>query len=410
MGSQGIVIVGAGESGARAAIELRNQGYSGTITMIGKGKQTPYELPPLSKNVLVTEDEPSPTYILDDEKLSKLDIQLLSDSAAVKLDREKCSVFLEDGRQVGYERLLLATGASPRKLALEGSDLSGALYLRSFSDALAIRSRLHPGNRVVVIGGGFIGLEVAASARQRGCGVTLLEVGPRILMRGVPEAIANIVEARHRAAGVVFKLGVGIERVDSSNNEHRIALADGTVIECDTLIVGIGAIPETSLAAECGLEVNNGICADERLATSDPNIFVAGDCCSFPHRLYDGKRIRLEAWRNAQDQGIHAAGSILGASAPYEAVPWFWSDQYDLTLQVTGLVDAGAVTVKRESGDGNHLFFHLNDQGRLVAASGIGPSIAKDIRIAEMLIQRQAAPELTQLADPVFKLKALLQA
>lgn len=412
MSEFGMVIVGAGEAGTRAAVELRNQGWSGPITLIGEEKRAPYELPPLSKGILLAETEPSPVFILDIEKLSQHEIRFLSGSTTTQIDRAGHTVKLADGQQVGYERLLLATGARPRKLSLEGSDCSSLLYLRSFSDALSLRGRLCPGKHVAVIGGGFIGLEVAASAIKRGCSVTLIEVGPRILMRGVPKEIADIVEARHREAGVVFKIGVAIERIEGTDQGNTIALADGTRISCDAIVVGIGAVPETSLAAGCGLEIENGVRADERLATSDPDIFTIGDCCSFPHPLYEGRRIRLEAWRNAQDQGMHVVQNMLGAAEAYTALPWFWSDQYEQTLQVTGLTDCGEITVNRDLGDVGKLYFHLSGDGRLLAASGIGPgtSISKDIRLAEMLIQKQVKLDPNALSRPDVKLKSLLNA
>jgi 3-phenylpropionate/trans-cinnamate dioxygenase ferredoxin reductase subunit len=411
MADLGMVIVGAGEAGARAAVELRTQGWSGSITIIGEEQWAPYERPPLSKRQLFSNDEPSPIVILDNEMLAQHDIRFLSGSAVARIDRPNHTVVLADNRQIRYERLLLATGARPRKLSLNGSEVSNIHYLRTFSDALALREGLRPGKRVAVIGGGFIGLEVAASAFERGCSVTLIEVGQRILMRGVPEQLARIVEARHRTAGVEFKLGTGIESVNRSGEVSTIILADGTIIRCDEIVVGIGAVPETTLAAACGLEIDNGIRADENLATSDPDIFTAGDCCSFPHPLFEGKRIRLEAWRNAQDQGMHVARSMLKVIEPFSVVPWFWSDQYDLTLQVTGLPDCGQVTVDRDMGNAGKLFFHLTEEGRLVAVSGIGPtsSIAKDIRLGEMLIERQARPEPDALSHPDVKLKSLLR-
>lgn len=408
----GMVIVGAGEAGTRAAVELRTQGWSGPITLIGEEKRAPYELPPLSKGILLAETEPSPVFILNNEKLLEYDIRFLSGSTTTKIDRAGHTINLADGQQIGYERLLLATGARPRKLSLEGSDCSNLLYLRTFADALSLRERLCPGKHIAVIGGGFIGLEVAASAIKRGCSVTLIEVGPRILMRGVPKEIADIVETRHREAGVVFKIGVAIERIEGTGHGNTIALADGTRISCDAIVVGIGAVPETSLAAGCGLEIENGVRADERLTTSDPDIFTIGDCCSFPHPLYEGRRIRLEAWRNAQDQGMHVVQNMLGAAEAYTALPWFWSDQYEQTLQVTGLTDCGEITVNRDLGDVGKLYFHLSSDGRLLAASGIGPgtSISKDIRLAEMLIQKQVKLDPNALARPDVKLKSLLNA
>ncbi len=406
-----MVIVGAGESGARAAIELRNKGWSGLITMIGEEKLAPYERPPLSKQLLTVKEEPKPIFI-NQELAQQHNIRLVIGKKAEQIDRNTHTVKLEDGSSVSYERLLLATGARPRKIALNDSDLTKLLYLRTFADALTLRNRLRPDTRVAVIGGGFIGLEVAASAVERGCSVTIVEAAPRILMRGVPEAIARMVETRHLAAGVTMKVGTGIQRIVMEGEQHVILFTDGTKLLCDSIVVGIGAIPETTLASESGLDIENGIKADERLTTSDPDIFAAGDCCSFPHSMYGGRRIRLEAWRNAQEQGMHAAGSMLGGTDLYSVIPWFWSDQYEQTLQVTGLPDAGEVTVSRDLGEAGKLFFHLNQEGRMIAASGFGSSkgIAKEIRVAEMLIERGAAPLLEQLTQPHVKLKTLLLA
>ena len=412
MTDKGMVIIGAGEAGARAAVELRNRGWDGPITLIGEERQAPYERPPLSKQQLLAPDEPPPVFILNDDLLARHGIRLLAGSPVALIDRAAHEAVLADGSRVPYQKLLLTTGARPRKMSLDGSDLSQMMYLRTYRDALALRSRLQAGKRVVVIGGGFIGLEVAASARERGCSVTVIEAAPRILMRGVPEEIAHIVEARHLAAGVRMTCGTGIGSIEFDGSEHVIRLADGAVVRCDAIVAGIGAVPETSLAEACGLALENGIRVDERLATSDPDIFAAGDCCSFPHQLYGGRRIRLEAWRNAQEQGRHAAGGMLGANDPYTVLPWFWSDQYELTLQVVGLPDSGEVTVSRDLGEAGKLFFHLTGDGRLVSASGIGPSsgIAKDIRLAAMLIERHAVPSPEDLERPNVKLKSLLPA
>ncbi len=412
MNNNGMVIVGAGEAGARAAVELRTQGWTGQITMIGDERGYPYERPPLSKQQLYAEEELAPVTILNQAKLDEYDIRLLSGDAAVRIDRAEHSVALASGRQVAYERLLLATGANPRRLNVQGTGAWEIRYLRRMEDALQIRALLQPGKRAAIIGGGFIGLEVAASAMAKQCQVTLVEVAPRILMRGVPEPIALMVEERHRAAGVRFKIGVMLDRIEREDEALAIYLADGTVVRCDVVVAGIGAVPETTLAANSGLEIENGIKVNEYLATSDPDIYAAGDCCSFPHPLYGGRRIRLEAWRNAQDQGSHVAGNLLGASVPYAAIPWFWSDQYDQTLQVAGLSDGANATVLRDLGESGKLFFHIAEDGRLLAVSGMGPSdssIAKDFRLAEMLIEKQVRFEPAVLADPGIRLKELLR-
>lgn len=409
MTTPGMVIVGAGEAGARAASRLREAGYAGPVILIGDEAHGPYERPPLSKAVMTAAGEATPAFILDEAKLAVQAITHLAGVRAERIDRDARRVLLDDGRALAYDKLLIATGAGPRRLPTPGATDANVLYLRTFADALGLRARLRPGSRLVVIGGGFIGLEIAASARARGCGVTLVEMAPRILMRGVPAAVAEHVAERHRAEGVTMRIGVGIERIAHGEQGPVVLLADGSVLEADVVVAGIGAVPETRLAEASGLSIENGIRADEQLRTDDADIFAAGDCCSFPHPLYGGRRIRLEAWRNAQDQGSLAAENMLGGAAAYAAVPWFWSDQYDETLQVAGLTDEGTAVVERDLG-GARLFFHLDRAGRLVAASGIGPNalIARDIRLAEMLIARRAAPDPAALALPSVKLKTFL--
>jgi 3-phenylpropionate/trans-cinnamate dioxygenase ferredoxin reductase subunit len=236
-------------------------------------------------------------------------------------------------------------------------------------------------------------------------------MAPRLLMRGVPAPVAELVAKRHEAAGVDLRLGASIERIERNGAEHTVVLADGSRIVCDGIIAGVGAIPEVTLARDAGLAIENGIRTDNRLRTSDPDIFAAGDCCSFPHPLYNDRLKRLEAWRNAQDQGALAARNMLGADLAYDTVPWFWSDQYDQTLQIAGLPDEGRNSVNRDLGDGAQLYFHLADDGRLVGASGVGPisKVAKNIRLAEMLIQRRVKPSEGALADPSVGLKSLLK-
>jgi 3-phenylpropionate/trans-cinnamate dioxygenase ferredoxin reductase subunit len=406
-----MVIVGAGECGARAAFALREKGYDGLVTLIGEEPHLPYERPPLSKAAMTSEEHPSPVSVTDHQRLADANISLISSARAVGIDRENRSVLLEDGRAIPYEKLLLATGSTPRKLPLPGLGVR-CVYLRSYDDALAIRSHLEPGKRVAIVGGGFIGLELAASARKRGAAVTVIEAQPRILMRGVPSEIAAVVHARHESEGVDMRMGVGLKSIEDDGIVVHLTFADGTSIEADVAVIGIGAIPVTALAEEAGLAIENGIAVDEALRSSDPHIFAAGDCCSFPLGTYGGRRVRLEAWRNAQDQGALAARNMLGAGEAHAAVPWFWSDQYDLTLQIAGLADEAATTVRRDLGEDAFILFHLASDGRLLSASGIGPgnAVARDIRLAEMMIARRARPDPGQLAAPDVKLKSLLAA
>lgn len=410
MTSAGIVIAGAGEAGARAAITLRAEGYAGMLTLIGDERHAPYERPPLSKATIVGQAAPAIPTIGDAAALAGLNIEHLTSVSIVSIDRSARIVTISDRRTLAYDKLLLATGAKPRRLSMGGAD--AAVYLRNFDDAVTLRGHMRKGRRIAIIGGGFIGLELASSACALGCEVTLIEAAPRILMRGVPSAIAEIVASRHRAAGVELAIGATIAGMRRAGDGHVVALADGRNIEADCVIAGIGAAPETALAEAARLTIDNGVAVDGQLRTSDPHIYAAGDCASFPHPLYNGRRIRLEAWRNAFDQGAFVAKSMLGAADEYRAVPWFWSDQHDLNLQIAGLVDEGRDTIARDLGDGALLLFHLMEDGRLAAASAVGPlgKIGKEVRLAEMLIAKRARPDREALASPGVKLKSLLAA
>ncbi|RVL09673.1 NAD(P)/FAD-dependent oxidoreductase, partial [Sinorhizobium meliloti] len=256
------------------------------------------------------------------------------------------------------------------------------------------------------------GAELAATARKLGAEVVLLEGLPRVLSRGVPEEIAAFVAERHRREGVEIICGAQIAAIEQVGDGARLLLADGVGIDADLIVVGIGAVPNTELAEAAGLAIENGIAVDERLCTSDPDIYAAGDCCSFPLPQYGGRRVRLEAWRNAQDQGALAAANLMGAGKTMASVPWFWSDQYEFTLQIAGLADGAQATVRRDMEEGAFILFHLDGEGRLIAASGIGPgnAVARDIRLAEMLIAAGAKPEPLALASPETRLKKLLAA
>jgi 3-phenylpropionate/trans-cinnamate dioxygenase ferredoxin reductase component len=396
--ARGIVIVGAGECGSRAALALRDNGFDGPVTLIGAEAHVPYERPPLSKAVLC---DAAPTLIADEARLVAAGIAHVC-AEATAIDRKGHEVICGD-RHFAYDSLLLATGARPRRL-----DAEGILYLRSMADCVGLRGRLGTATRLIVIGGGFLGLEIAASARTRGAEVTVLETQPRLLQRGVPPEIAEVIAARHAAAGVVVQCAVSIESVGSDH----IRLADGRMHNADVVVAAVGAVPNTELAAAAGLATANGIVVDATLRTTDPDIFAAGDCCAFPLPVYDNRIVRLESWRSAGEQAFLAARNLLGANEPVSAVPWFWSDQYELTLQVAGLYEPSQTSVRRELGDGAFILFHLDGAGRLLAASGIGVgnAVARDIKLAEMLIARRAHPLPAELAEPGVKLKSLLAA
>jgi 3-phenylpropionate/trans-cinnamate dioxygenase ferredoxin reductase subunit len=401
----GMVIVGAGECGTRAALALREAGYDGPVTLIGAEPHPPYERPPLSKDAIVAE-VPAPKAISGAAGLAEAGIDFRPNAAVAAIDRAARAVLLDDGSRLPYERLLIATGARARTLPIPGADGGRVATLRALDDAARIRAELGPAKRLAVIGGGFIGLELAASARRLGTEVTVIEALPRLLSRGVPAEIAEVLETRHRDEGVRFLFEAKIAAITAEG----VLLADGAGVPADLVVIGIGAVPDTALADAAGLALENGVAVDARLATSDPAIFAAGDCCSFLHPHYGHRRVRLESWRSAQEHGTLAARNMLGHDESLATVPWFWSDQYDLTLQIAGLADGAASQVRRELADGAFVLFHLAPDGRLLAASGIGRgnAVAKDIRLAEMMIAKGAHPDPAALADPSTNLKKLL--
>lgn len=412
MSVPGFVIIGTGEAGVRAATSLRERGFEGSITLIGDETHAPYERPPLSKHSMHEGDAPSLKIITDPSRLEELGIEVILGVGASEIDAIGHAVKLEDGRRVPYSKLLLATGARARRLSVPGAGPENVLYLRTFGDALKLRPRLASTQRLVIIGGGFIGLELAASAVALGCQVIVVEAAVRVLGRAVPESIARQISQRHIDAGVTFITGVPLVSIGRDRDLEIVTLSDGRKIVCDTIVAGVGAEPEIALAQSCGLSIDNGIAVDDRLVTSDPDILAAGDCCSFPHPLFGGRRMRLEAWRNAQDQGAHAAAVMMGDTSPFSVVPWFWSDQYDMTLQIAGIPSEGSKTIERALNDTTTMYFHLKDDGRLVGVSAFGNNgvIAKEIRVGEMLIQRGHVADTAVLSNPASKLKALLAA
>jgi 3-phenylpropionate/trans-cinnamate dioxygenase ferredoxin reductase subunit len=406
MADAGMVIVGGGKAGARAAIAFRENGYEGRVTLVSDEVLPPYDRPPLSKASIAGDAEPEPVFLLDEDMMKSLKVDFLGGAAATSIDRAERSLALAGGKRLAYERLLLAVGAAPRKLTLPGAER--ALLLRDLSDAITIRGAFLAGKAIAIIGGGFIGLELAVSAVKRGCRVTVIEAQPRILMRGVPEEISKVIMAKHEAAGNIILTGAAISHIDADS----VILSDGRKVAAGTVIAGIGAAPRTHLAEQAGLMLDNGIAVDAGMRTSDPDIFAVGDCCSFPHPVFGNVRMRLEAWRNASDQAAIAVENMLGGTRGYEAVPWFWSDQFDLTLQIAGMPGLGTSVIVRILRDGAFILCHMDSDRRLVGASGIGQGniIARDVRLLEMLIGKGAKPDASLLSDGTSQLKALLKA
>jgi 3-phenylpropionate/trans-cinnamate dioxygenase ferredoxin reductase subunit len=406
---QHIVIIGAGLCGGRAALTLREKGFAGDITLIGDEPLAPYDRPPLSKQT--PNEGIALNLVAGVEIYTDARIRLMTGISVCRIDRAEHRVILEDGRDLAYDKLLISTGARARTFGASGQ-FQHLLTLRTHADASAIRERIGPGRRLVVIGGGFIGLELAASARQCGAEVTVIEGLPRLMARAVPAEIASVVAARHRQAGVEILLDSKMFDIVEDEKTITVNLANGRCITANVAVAGVGAVPNIALAEDAGLAIDNGIAVDSFLATSDPDIFAAGDCCSFPLSMDGGRRVRLESWRSAQNQGILAASNLMGAKEPMTDVPWFWSDQYDLTLQIAGLAGDATMTIRRQLDADTFILFHLDRDGRLIAASGIGKgnAVARDIRLAEMLIAARAHPNIDALSAPEIRLKTLLSA
>jgi 3-phenylpropionate/trans-cinnamate dioxygenase ferredoxin reductase component len=406
---QRVVVIGAGECAARFVTTLRELGYEGSIVLLGDEGLAPYERPPLSKQTLLDSTTQTPVVALSEERLRALNVTFDLEDCAVSVDRSLRQVVTRNSATYTYDRLLFATGAKSRPLPFDGA--KHALMLRTHREAVLLREALQPGTNVAIIGGGFIGLEVAASARSLGCDVTIIEVADRLMGRAVPIEIAELMKQRHENEGVQFVLGIGVESIELTTNDQHydVHLSNGSTLQADLVLAGIGAIPETTLAAECGLAVDNGIAADQHLRTADPFIYAAGDCVSFPHPLYGDRRMRLETWQNAHDHAVVATANVLGGSETAASVPWFWSDQYDLTLQVAGLA-FGTNQVLRTRADGVVLHFSLDTDGRLLSAAAVskGSAVARDIRLAKMLIAQRSVVSPELLADANVGLKSLL--
>ncbi|WP_420563936.1 NAD(P)/FAD-dependent oxidoreductase [Thalassobaculum sp.] len=407
-----VVVVGAGHVGGLIARDVAARGDC-RVTLIGREALTPYERPPLSKGVLFGDAAPEDASILTVEQAARLGIDLKLGREVVAIDRERQNVICADGLPVPYDALVLATGGRCRRLSVPGGDLAGIHYLRDAADALRLRAAMDAGGPLVVVGAGFIGLEVTAAARRRGIPVTVVEATPQVLSRAVPRRIADRIADRHRGEGVDLRLEARTVSIEGGGDGQvaGLTLGDGSTLPCRSLLVAVGIDPEVSLADAAGLAVADGIVTDAAMRTSDPVIYAAGDSACFRSPLY-GRALRLESWRNAQDHAAVIIDRLGGGDAVCEAAPWVWSDQYDWTLTLAGLPADGTATITRSGADGTELHFHLDTDGVLVGASAWAPTGAafRDMRIAQMLIERRACPDRAALADRESRLKRLLAA
>ena len=406
MTSKHIVIVGGGQAAAQAILTLRQKKFDGRITLVGEEDLPPYQRPPLSKKYLAGELDRERLFLRPRSFYEKNGVELRLGVRAEELNPDSRRVRLDDGRTLEYDGLLLATGSRVRRLDIPGSDLPGIHYVRDVADVDAITESVQPGKRLVVVGAGYIGLEVSAVAVTRGLEVTVLEAVDRVMARVVCPEVSQFYFDYHTRSGVDIRCGTMIGGFIGDERVEAVATADGEQIPCDLAIVGIGIEPVVELASSAGLTCENGIRVDEYARTDDEPIVAAGDCTNHPSRLY-GRRIRLESVQNAIDQAKVAAVSLLGDDQPYDTVPWFWSDQYNLKLQIAGLSQHHDQVVLRGDPDANGFAaFYLGD-GNLLAVDAVNSP--KEFMLGKRLIMQRAAPAPERLADPQTDLMALLK-
>ncbi|MDO8264568.1 MAG: FAD-dependent oxidoreductase [Gallionella sp.] len=401
-----IVIVGAGQAGAEVATSLRQQGHTGRIQLIGEEAQLPYRRPPLSKAYLTGDADSDSLLIKPRATYDKAQIELIVPAQVARIDREARRVVMTDGREEEYDKVVLATGGQPRRLPIQGAEAPNVLYLRTLNDVDAIRAELQPQRRMVVIGGGYIGLEVAASARKQDVKVTVLESAPRVLVRVTAPEMSAFYERVHREAGVDVRTDVSIDRLEL--NQGRVVaviLADGSRINADLVVVGIGLVPNVNLARNAGLDVGDGIIVDEFGRTSDPDILAIGDCAYQPN-AWLGRPARIESVPNAMEQARTAATTLCGKTIAHRSVPWFWSDQYDLKLQMVGLSQGYDQVVMRGDPAGRTFCTFYLREGTIIAVDAVNR--AAEFMISKRLVADRVQATAAVLADEAQPLQALL--
>jgi 3-phenylpropionate/trans-cinnamate dioxygenase ferredoxin reductase subunit len=401
----GTLIIGTGQAGFQVAASLRSEGYQEPVTLLGKEPHIPYQRPPLSKAFLMGKESAESIELRPRAFYPNHNIQLLVGERAISIEPTERRVKLASGASLPYDKLMLAVGARNRMLPVAGAELDGVCYLRSLDEAAALKDCLERAQQVVVIGGGFIGLEVAAVARSLGKSVTVLEALPRLMSRVVAPVISDFFQQLHTIRGVKILCSCGVSEITGSHGRVAgVKLNDGAFFPADLVLVGIGVVPNSELARDAGLAVANGIAVDENLQTTDPNVFAIGDCAEHPNP-FAGVRIRLESVQNAADQAQYVAGEIVGRAGTYRAVPWFWTDQFDIKLQMVGISQGHDRIVTRGNPESSKLSVFYFRQSRLLAIDSINRPL--DHMIGRKLIAAGVSITPEQAADESVDLRKL---
>ena len=398
-----IVIIGAGHAGGTAAALLRQYGYAGALTLLGDEPIAPYQRPPLSKAWLKGEANADDLMLKEPGFYPEQNIDLRLNTRVARIDRTAKTVVLESGEALAYDHVILATGARARPLPVPGADLAGVLVLRTAADAEHLKAAIGPGKQLAIIGGGYIGLEAAASARALGADAVVIEREPRVLARVACETLSTFFQTYHAARGVTFALNAGVAAIEGSGGRVTgVRLSDTRLIACDAALVGVGAIPNAELARDAGLECVDGVVVDLEARTSDRAIFAIGDVTHRPMPLYD-RMFRLESVPNALEQAKQVAAAITGRPGPAAEVPWFWSDQYDLKLQIAGVpFDADDIVVRGDPAAAKFAVFHLR-AGRLLAVEAV--NAPPEFMAGKQLIGSRRPVARDRLADTTISMK-----
>jgi 3-phenylpropionate/trans-cinnamate dioxygenase ferredoxin reductase component len=401
----GTVIVGTGQAGFQTAASLRSEGYADPITLIGEEPHIPYNRPPLSKGFVLGTQDAESIELRPVNFYKSHQINLLCGERVVGISRAEKQIEIASGGNLSYDSLVLAVGASNRRLPVPGGDLEGVLYLRSLAEAIFIKKRIEESQRIVVVGGGFIGLELAAVASALGKSVTVIETLPRVMARVVAPIISEFFRELHTSRGVKILCGATVKEIRGANNRVKeVVASDGSVYPADLVLVGIGVTPNIELARDAGLAVSNGIAVNEYLQTEDPNIFAIGDCAEYPNS-FAGGRVRLESVQNAADQAQCIAMTIAGRPTKYNSLPWFWTDQYEIKLQMAGISAGHDRVVTRGNAEARKLSVFYFRNGKLIAVDSINRPV--DHMIGRKLIAWGAKLTPEECADESVDLKRI---
>ncbi len=400
-----VIIAGAGHGAGQIVASLRLHKFDGRIVLVGEEPYLPYQRPPLSKKYLAGEMPPERLYFKPASFYEDPQIDVRLDTRIESIDRNARCIVTADGERLDYSKLVIATGSRVRRIPVDGADLDGVHYLRSISDVDGIRAEFDAGKRLVIVGAGYIGLEVAAVARTLGRDVTVIEMAERVMSRVVSKQVSAFYQQEHRSRGVELRLSTGLSAFRGDGHVSAVETDGGESLPADLVVVGVGILPNCELAQDAGLDVDNGIVVDDHCRTSDPAIYAIGDCTSHPNPIYDSM-LRLESVHNALEQAKTAAANICGKDVRYAQVPWFWSDQYDLKLQIAGLSQGYDQTVVRGSPESRSFACLYLKEGRLIAVDAI--NAPRDFVQSKVLIEQRAEIDPETLADTSIMLKDMV--